>query len=63
MVGTFGDIGCFSFYPGKNLGAIGDAGAILTNNDEIAEKCRMLANHGRKQKYDHEFLGRNSRLD
>ena len=62
-VGTFGDIGTFSFYPGKNLGAFGDAGAIVTNNQETATRCRMIANHGRVKKYDHEFEGRNSRLD
>lgn len=62
-VGTLGDAACFSFYPGKNLGAYGDAGAIVTNNPEIAEKCRMIANHGRLNKYDHEFEGVNSRLD
>lgn len=62
-VGTFGDIGTFSFYPGKNLGAYGDAGAIVTNDAEIAKRCRMIANHGRIDKYNHEFEGRNSRLD
>lgn len=62
-VGAIGDIGTFSFYPGKNLGAYGDAGAIVTNNKELALKCRMIANHGRIDKYDHEFEGRNSRLD
>ncbi|MBN1183772.1 MAG: DegT/DnrJ/EryC1/StrS family aminotransferase [Bacteroidales bacterium] len=62
-VGTFGDAACFSFYPGKNLGAYGDAGAIVTNNDDLAEKCRMIANHGRIKKYDHDFEGINSRLD
>jgi len=62
-VGTFGDIAIFSFYPGKNLGAYGDAGAIVTNNEEFAAKCRMLANHGRIEKYNHEFEGYNSRLD
>jgi dTDP-4-amino-4,6-dideoxygalactose transaminase len=62
-VGTLGHIGCFSFYPGKNLGAYGDAGAIITNNDEIATKCRMIANHGRIGKYDHQIEGVNSRLD
>ena len=62
-VGTFGDIGCFSFYPGKNLGAYGDAGAIVTDNEELSVKCRMLANHGRVEKYNHEFEGYNSRLD
>jgi len=62
-VGTFGDVACFSFYPGKNLGAYGDAGAIVTQDGALAERCRMIANHGRKAKYDHEFEGRNSRLD
>jgi dTDP-4-amino-4,6-dideoxygalactose transaminase len=62
-VGAIGDIGCFSFYPGKNLGAYGDAGAIITNNKELARKCRMIANHGRIEKYNHEFEGRNSRID
>ena len=62
-VGSIGDMGCFSFYPGKNLGAYGDAGAIVTNNEELAIKARMIANHGRIGKYDHEFEGVNSRLD
>ncbi|MEN3813624.1 DegT/DnrJ/EryC1/StrS family aminotransferase [Chromobacterium piscinae] len=62
-VGTFGAAGTFSFYPGKNLGAYGDAGAIVTNHQDIANKCRMIANHGRIDKYDHQFEGRNSRLD
>jgi len=62
-VGSIGDIATFSFYPGKNLGAYGDGGAITTNNAELAKKCRMIANHGRIAKYDHEFEGRNSRLD
>lgn len=62
-VGTLGDIGCFSFYPGKNLGAYGDAGAIVTDNRYLADQCRMFANHGRISKYDHEFEGINSRLD
>jgi len=62
-VGAIGDVGCFSFYPGKNLGAYGDGGAIVTNNKELAIKCRMSANHGRITKYNHEFGGRNSRLD
>jgi len=62
-VGTMGDVACFSFFPGKNLGAYGDAGALVTNNDEIAKKARMFANHGRVDKYDHEFEGINSRLD
>jgi len=61
--GTIAPIACFSFYPGKNLGAYGDAGAIVTNDEELAEKARMFANHGRKEKYEHEFEGVNSRLD
>lgn len=62
-VGAIGDVGTFSFYPGKNLGAYGDGGAIVTNDEAIAIKCRMIANHGRVEKYNHEFEGRNSRLD
>jgi len=62
-VGTFGDIAAFSFYPGKNLGAYGDAGAIITNNESLANRSRQIANHGRIAKYDHEFEGRSSRLD
>lgn len=62
-VGSIGDIAAFSFYPGKNLGAYGDGGAITTNNADLAKKSRMIANHGRIAKYDHEFEGRNSRLD
>lgn len=62
-VGGIGDVSTFSFYPGKNLGAYGDGGAILTNDAEVAKRCRMIANHGRIDKYDHQFEGRNSRLD
>ena len=62
-IGAIADAGVFSFYPGKNLGAYGDAGAIITNNDQLAQKTRMIANHGRVEKYNHEFEGRNSRLD
>lgn len=62
-VGAIGDAGSFSFYPGKNLGAYGDGGGIVTNDAELAKRCRMIANHGRLQKYDHAFEGRNSRLD
>ena len=62
-VGAIGDIGCFSFYPGKNLGGYGDGGAIVTNDDALALRSRMIANHGRLEKYDHVFEGRNSRLD
>jgi dTDP-4-amino-4,6-dideoxygalactose transaminase len=63
MVGSLGDAACFSFYPGKNLGAYGDGGAIVTNDDELALKIRMFANHGRVDKYDHKIEGMNSRLD
>ncbi len=62
-IGAIGNIGTFSFYPGKNLGAYGDGGAIVTNNENLAKKCKMIANHGRIEKYNHEFEGRNSRLD
>lgn len=62
-VGTFGKLACFSFYPGKNLGAYGDAGAIVTDDEALSLHCRMIANHGRTQKYDHDFEGTNSRLD
>lgn len=62
-IGTFGDVGCFSFYPGKNLGALGDGGAIITDNRELAEKIRCLGNYGSTQKYHHTYLGTNSRLD
>ncbi len=62
-IGTIGDVATFSFYPGKNLGAYGDAGAVLTGDADLARKIRMIANHGRVAKYEHEFEGRNSRLD
>jgi len=62
-VGTFGMAGTFSFYPGKNLGAYGDAGAIITDDDEFAIKARMFANHGSLQKHQHEMEGINSRMD
>lgn len=62
-IGTFGDAACFSFYPGKNLGAYGDAGAVVTNDESLAKKVRMLANHGRTEKYNHEIEGYNSRMD
>jgi dTDP-4-amino-4,6-dideoxygalactose transaminase len=63
LAGTLGDIGCFSFYPTKNLGACGDAGALVTHDEELALKCRMICDHGSKAKYCHEILGLNSRLD
>jgi len=62
-VGNFGHAACFSFFPGKNLGAYGDAGAIVTNDNDLAVQCRKIANHGRVKKYDHDFEGINSRLD
>ncbi len=61
--GTFGDAACFSFYPMKPIGAFGDAGAVTTNNDEVAEKVRMLRNYGSRTKYKHEIIGINSRMD
>jgi len=61
--GTFGDIGVYSFYPGKNLGAYGDAGCIVTNNKAYAEYARMVRNHGRVGKYEHAFAGLSSRMD
>jgi dTDP-4-amino-4,6-dideoxygalactose transaminase len=63
QTGTIGDIGCTSFFPSKNLGCYGDGGALMTNNDELAQKIRMIANHGQKVKYHHEVIGCNSRLD
>ena len=61
--GTIGNIGCTSFFPSKNLGCFGDGGAIFTNDDELAQKIRMIANHGQSQKYVHDRIGINSRLD
>ena len=61
--GSFGDLGCFSFYPSKNLGAGGDGGMIVTNNDQYAEACRSLRCHGENPKYYHHTVGYNSRLD
>lgn len=63
LVGTFGDCASFSFYPGKNLGAYGDAGGMVTNNPEIARVARMIANHGQEGKHNHLMEGRNSRMD
>lgn len=63
VTGTFGDAGCFSFYPTKNLGAIGDAGAVVTNDDALADRLRHTRNYGSKQKYVNEHVGVNSRLD
>ena len=63
MTGTFGDIGCFSFYPSKNLGAFGDAGAIVTNNQGLAEEVRIFRNYGSEKRYYNKVVGTNSRLD
>lgn len=62
-LGTIGDIGCTSFFPSKNLGCYGDGGAMYTNNSDLAEQLKMVANHGQKEKYKHEIVGCNSRLD
>ncbi len=61
--GTMGDIGTTSFYPTKNLGAYGDGGAIFTNNDDLAHKIKMYSNHGESERYHHDIIGINSRLD
>lgn len=63
MTGTFGDIGCFSFYPSKNLGAFGDAGAIVTNNEKLASDARVFRNYGSEKRYYNRVVGTNSRLD
>jgi len=62
-VGSIGDIGCFSFYPTKNIGAYGDSGMIVTNKEELANRLKMMRNYGSSKKYYHEFVGVNSRLD
>ena len=62
-IGTFSDIACFSFYPGKNLGALGDAGAVVTNSKKLADKVRAYGNYGSDYKYHHIYKGNNSRLD
>lgn len=63
LAGNTGDAGTFSFYPGKNMGAYGDAGCVITNNPELAEKMKMFANHGSLKKHAHQIEGINSRLD
>ena len=63
QAGTIGDIGTTSFFPSKNLGCYGDGGAILTNNDALAMRINMIANHGQSKKYQHDVIGVNSRLD
>lgn len=63
MTGTFGDVGCFSFYPSKNIGAFGDAGAIVTNNKELADKFKIFRNYGSEKRYYNKVVGANSRLD
>lgn len=63
MTGTFGDIGCFSFYPSKNLGAFGDAGAIVTDDEKIAQDMKMYRNYGSEKRYYNKVVGANSRLD
>lgn len=61
--GTIGNVGCTSFFPSKNLGCYGDGGALMTNDDQLAEKLRMIANHGQSKRYYHDIVGCNSRLD
>jgi dTDP-4-amino-4,6-dideoxygalactose transaminase len=61
--GTFGDIGCFSFYPSKNIGAFGDGGAIVTNREDIDRECRIFRNYGSEKRYHNKVVGANSRLD
>ncbi|WMN11387.1 DegT/DnrJ/EryC1/StrS family aminotransferase [Marivirga salinae] len=63
LAGTFGDVTAFSFYPTKNLAALGDAGAIATNDEKLAKKCLLWANHGQQTRNEHLQLGRNSRMD
>jgi dTDP-4-amino-4,6-dideoxygalactose transaminase len=63
IAGSIGDAGCFSFYPGKNLGAYGEAGAVVTNNEELDKKVRMLRDHGQAKKYYHGLVGWNARMD
>ena len=61
--GSVGDLGCFSFYPGKNLGAYGEAGGVVTNSDELSDRIRMIRDHGQSKKYHHAMIGWNGRMD
>ncbi|MDT8440424.1 MAG: DegT/DnrJ/EryC1/StrS family aminotransferase [Desulfuromonadales bacterium] len=63
MTGSWGDLGCFSFFPSKNLGGCGDGGLVTTDNDELADELRVLRNHGSRERYHHAVIGVNSRLD
>ena len=63
IAGTFGEVGCFSFYPSKNLSAFGDGGCLITNNKNLAEKAKILRDYGQKDRFQHQVLGLNSRLD
>jgi dTDP-4-amino-4,6-dideoxygalactose transaminase len=63
FAGTVGDIGTISYFPSKNLGAYGDAGGLITNDDHLAETCALIANHGQAHKYEHHLIGMNSRMD
>lgn len=63
FVGTFGDVGCYSFYPSKNLGAFGEGGAIITNNEKVADMIKVLRNYGSEKRYHNKYIGMNSRLD
>lgn len=63
LAGSLSDAGCFSFYPGKNLGAYGEAGAVVTNNRELAERLQMFRDHGQREKYHHSIVGWNARMD
>lgn len=63
MTGTFGDVGCFSFYPSKNLGAFGDAGAVVVNDESLANEFRIFRNYGSEKRYYNKVIGTNSRLD
>ncbi len=63
IAGSMGDVGCFSFYPGKNLGAYGEAGIVVTNNEELTAKMKMFRDHGQSKKYYHDIIGWNARMD